>query len=662
MPSSREFTSSRTKNYCERSVKMDPINRAIQKGVTTLMRNQHHDGHWIYEMDDHVGFAIADYIFVTKFIDEVPNQELNKKFISYLKEQALEEGGWSLYPGGEFNLNNSTNVYFALKILGVDANQDFMKAACAAIRAKGGAEASSILAKIPQILHGVIPWSYFPAMPVEIMLLPKWFPFNIYKLSYWSRATVIPLLCLRAVQASTGIQNNPIIDELFLDKRKASKLPDRKEHQSKLWWWFFRMADALLRPIEKLIPKMFKDKAISVALEWIDAHRNGDEGIAGVAPPIHNSLMLYHILGATSPVHLKKRNEFRVAMEKLLVVSGERTFVTLCLSPVWDTGWAAIGLIEAGTPESIQSAKCGLDWLVPRQVLELKGDWAIKRPNLRPGGWPFQYVNSHFPDLDDTAVVAVAMNRFDSIHGTQRYANSVSRAAEWIAGMQGKGGGWGAFEADNTSYYLNSIPFADNEGLLDPPTADITARCLWCLAEVSGTEEHSAVITKAIQYLSKTQEVDGSWWGRWGVNYVYGTWSVLKALNAAGVKKDSPMIQKAIKFLLETQNTDGGWGEGCNSYEFRVRKFAPARSTPCQTSWALLGLMDAGQVAHCSVSHGINFLQNTQRDDDVWHDKNCTGTGHPNLLFLNYPGYSKYFPIWALARYRNLISKFKVQI
>jgi squalene-hopene/tetraprenyl-beta-curcumene cyclase len=292
-----------------------------------------------------------------------------------------------------------------------------------------------------------------------------------------------------------------------------------------------------------------------------------------------------------------------------------------------------------------------LDWLVPRQILDLKGDWAIKRPNLRPGGWEFQYFNPLYPDVDDTAVVAVAMDRYDSIKGTTRYRESVSRAVEWIVGMQSSGGGWGAFEADNTSHYLNSIPFADTEGLLDPPTADVSGRCISLLTQ---TRAQSASSVKALKYLLSEQEADGSWFGRWGSNYIYGTWSVLAALNAAGESHGSPAFQRAIPFLLEAQNQDGGWGEELKSYQYHIRRFVPATSTPSQTSWALLGLMAAGQIHHPAVERGVDYLVATQANTGSWDEPQLTGTGHPNLLYLSYDGYSKYFPIWALSRYRNM--------
>jgi squalene-hopene/tetraprenyl-beta-curcumene cyclase len=391
--------------------------------------------------------------------------------------------------------------------------------------------------------------------------------------------------------------------------------------------------------------------AMQRALEWIEAHENGDEVLSGLSPGVYNCLMMYHVLGYRYP---EKRHKFRKAADTFLMLKGDEAYSVPSLSPVWDTCLAASALLEAGSPEAMKSVESALDWLVPKQVLDVRGDWAIKRPNLRPGGWAFQYVNPHYPDVDDTAVVALAMDRYDSINGTKQYVKSVSRAVEWISGMQSRDGAWGAFDVDNTSHYLNSIPFADNEGLLDPPTPDITARCLSLLAR---TGVPASVSSAAVRYLLREQEADGSWWARWGVNYIYGTWSALRALNAAGISHDAPVIQNAVGFLLESQNGDGGWGENCNSYALNIRKFVPAKSTVSQTSWALLGLMAAGQINHPSVARGVKYLLNTQIDDVLWDEKQYTGTGHPNLLYLRYSGYSKYFPLWALARYNNLKRK-----
>jgi squalene-hopene/tetraprenyl-beta-curcumene cyclase len=335
-------------------------------------------------------------------------------------------------------------------------------------------------------------------------------------------------------------------------------------------------------------------------------------------------------------------------VEKLLIIRDDEAYCQPCVSPVWDTALACHALMEVkGTEEAVAR---GLDWLKPRQVLDVKGDWADERPNVRPGGWAFQYNNAHYPDLDDTAVVVMALDRAAK---HDRAAEAIARGREWIEGLQSENGGWGAFDADNTYTYLNNIPFADHGALLDSPTEDVTGRCLGMLAQL-GEPSDSRCMKAAIDYLERVQLKDGSWFGRWGVNYIYGTWSALAGLNAAGVDPKHPLMRKAAEWLIAIQNEDGGWGESCDSYSLDYAGYQPAPSTASQTAWALLGLMAAGEVDHPAVARGIAYLQETQADDGLWNQLHYTGGGFPRVFYLRYHGYPKFFPLWALARYRNL--------
>ena len=310
-------------------------------------------------------------------------------------------------------------------------------------------------------------------------------------------------------------------------------------------------------------------------------------------------------------------------------------------------------LLEAEGDDS-RSAEAALDWLKPLQVLDLKGDWAYRRPDLRPGGWAFQYRNDYYVDLDDTAVVVMAMDRARNKSGTRRFDESIDRAVEWVLGMQSSNGGWGAFDVDNTSYYLNHIPFADHGALLDPPTADVTARCLSMLGQLGETAKSSTAVRRGIEYLIRDQHPEGSWFGRWGINYVYGTWSVLCAFNAVGVEANHPSVRRAVDWLLKIQNPDGGWGEGDSGYVLDYKAYTPYESTASQTAWAVIGLMAAGHVDHQAVRRGIAYLEAHQGADGVWPEPNYTGTGFPRVFYLRYVGYAKFFPLWALSRYRNL--------
>jgi squalene-hopene/tetraprenyl-beta-curcumene cyclase len=358
-----------------------------------------------------------------------------------------------------------------------------------------------------------------------------------------------------------------------------------------------------------------------------------------------NSVMMYDVLGY-APDH-PDRAIARLSVDKLLVVKDDEAYCQPCFSPVWDTALVAHALMEARTPQADAAVARGLEWLRPLQVLDLKGDWADEKPDVRPGGWAFQYRNDHYPDLDDTAVVVMAFDRAGVAHNDV----AIARGREWVEGLQSRDGGWGAFDADNSYYYLNNIPFADHGALLDPPTEDVSGRCVGMLAQLGDGGQRLA---DGIAYLRKTQRDDGSWWGRWGVNYIYGTWSALAGLNGAGLTPDDPTMKKAADWLVAIQNSDGGWGENCDSYKLDYKGYEPAPSTASQTAWALLGLMAAGQVDHPAVARGVNYLKATQEADGLWSQAHYTGGGFPRVFYLNYHGYPKFFPLWALARYRNL--------
>jgi squalene-hopene/tetraprenyl-beta-curcumene cyclase len=365
-----------------------------------------------------------------------------------------------------------------------------------------------------------------------------------------------------------------------------------------------------------------------------------------------NSVMMYEALGF--PPDDPRRALARRSVEKLLVVKPEEAYCQPCVSPIWDTGLASHALLETGDAEARQRVTKALAWLTPKQILDVRGDWIARRPGVRPGGWAFQYANPHYPDVDDTAVVAMAMDRAQALDAKIDHRGAIERAREWIVGLQSQNGAWGAFDADNEYYYLNNIPFADHGALLDPPTEDVTARCISMLAQLGETLESSKEVVAGVDYLRRTQLADGSWFGRWGMNYIYGTWSVLCALNIAGVRRDDPMMRKAAAWLFSIQNEDGGWGEDGTSYKLDYRGYEKSPSTASQTAWALLGLMATGDVDDPTVARGIEYLERNQSSDGFWEEPRFTATGFPRVFYLRYHGYRKYFPLWAMARYRNL--------
>jgi squalene-hopene/tetraprenyl-beta-curcumene cyclase len=367
-----------------------------------------------------------------------------------------------------------------------------------------------------------------------------------------------------------------------------------------------------------------------------------------------NSVLMYDVLGV--PSDDPRVVVARESIDGLLVVKEDEAYCQPCLSPIWDTALAAHALLEVGSPEAEEAAQKALTWLKPKQVLDVVGDWAAQRPNVRPGGWAFQYANAHYPDLDDTAVVVMAMHRAQArlADSGSEFDESIERGREWIVGLQSKDGGWGAFDADNTHEYLNNIPFSDHGALLDPPTADLTARCVSMLAQLDEDGPTGPALSRGVAWLMQDQLEDGSWYGRWGMNYIYGTWSALNALNIAGIDRQSPTVSKAVAWLEKIQNADGGWGEDGSSYKLDYRGYEPAPSTPSQTAWALLALMAAGEVENEAVERGIGYLARNQKDDGLWPEERFTAVGFPRVFYLRYHGYAKFFPLWAMARYRGL--------
>jgi squalene-hopene/tetraprenyl-beta-curcumene cyclase len=382
---------------------------------------------------------------------------------------------------------------------------------------------------------------------------------------------------------------------------------------------------------------------------------NGEHGLGAIFPAMVNAVEMFDALGV--PADSLDATTARRAINRLLVVKPDVSYCQPCLSPVWDTALMCHALLETGGAAALKAARRGLEWLRPLQILDTCGDWSVCRPGLRPGGWAFQYANPHYPDVDDTAVVVMAMHRASMLDPALDYRDAIARATEWVVGMQGRDGGWGAFEPDNTYRYLNNIPFADHGALLDPPTADVTARCLSMLAQLEGrpvVPGGRSPAARALAWLLAAQEKDGSWYGRWGMNYIYGTWTALCALNAAGVRPAAPALQRAVAWLEAIQNPDGGWGEDGTSYKLDYAGHEAADSTPSQTAWALLGLMAAGAVDHPAVARGVGWLIDRQGNDGLWHEPDYTATGFARVFYLRYHGYARYFPLWALARYRNL--------
>jgi squalene-hopene/tetraprenyl-beta-curcumene cyclase len=626
------------------------LDRHIDAATAALLATQRADGHFLFELEADATIP-AEYVLLRHYLAEPVDAELEAKIAAYLRRIQGSHGGWPLFRDGAFDMSATVKAYFALKMIGDEPQAEHMRRAREAIRMRGGAERSNVFTRCLLALYGVVPWRAVPVMPVETMLLPKWFPFHLDRISYWSRTVIVPLLVLMAKKPRARNPKGVTVNELFVEPPQTLGPTPKAPQQKASWFWFFRVVDNVLRAAEPYFPKATRQRAIDAAVAWVGERLNGEDGLGAIFPAMANSVMMYDALG--HPVDHPQRAIARQSIEKLLVVHADEAYCQPCVSPIWDTGLACHALLEVGGESVNAQVKRGLDWLKPMQVLDLRGDWIARRPDLRPGGWAFQYANPHYPDVDDTAVVVMAMDRMQNL-GDADYQAAIARAKEWIAGMQSGNGGWGAFDADNEYYYLNNIPFADHGALLDPPTEDVSARCLSMLAQLGDSASPAA--TRAIAYLRKTQLADGSWYGRWGMNYIYGTWSVLSALNAAGFAREAPEMRKAVAWLAAIQNDDGGWGEDGSSYKLDYRGYEKAPSTASQTAWALLGFMAAGEVDHPAVARGIKYLADTQGADGFWNEQRYTATGFPRVFYLRYHGYAKFFPLWALARYRNLKS------
>jgi squalene-hopene/tetraprenyl-beta-curcumene cyclase len=625
---------------------LQPLIDLVDDARQGLELRQQDDGHWVFELEADATIP-SEYVLLGHFLGE-PDEALESKIAVYLRRKQAGHGGWPLYPGGDLDISASVKAYFALKLIGDDPAAPHMVRAREAILAHGGAARANVFTRITLALFGQVPWRAVPVMPVEIMLLPRWFPFHMEKVSYWSRTVIAPLLILMAKKPQAANPRGIGIGELFV-------APPEQERgyitspTGKAWGSMFVGLDHALRLAEPVLPRRARKRAIAAAVAFITERLNGEDGLGGIFPAMTNTVMAFETLGYAKdhPDLLTAKS----AIRKLLVDKGELAYCQPCLSPAWDTALACHALMEAGSLGPGSPVERGLDWIVERQLLDVVGDWASQRPDLRPGGWAFEYRNDHYPDVDDTAAIVCALQRANP----ERYRHAIDRAAEWVLGMQSRNGGWSSFDADNTHAYLNSIPFADHGALLDPPTADLTARCVSMFAELGHGREHPA-IARAIDYLKREQEPDGSWFGRWGTNYVYGIWSVLGALNAAGEDMDAPYVRRAVDWLLARQQEDGGWGESCGSYWTKL-KAEKVESTPSQTAWALLALMAAGEAESEAVARGIDCLRRAPQRDGKWDEQLFNAVGFPRVFYLHYHGYSAYFPLWALARYQNLMRK-----
>ncbi len=633
------------------------LDTAVARATAGLLRWQKPDGHWVFELEADATIP-AEYLLLRRYLGEEADPELERRIANYLRRIQGAHGGWPLFHEGAFDISATVKAYFALRYAGDAPEAPHMLRARAAVLAHGGAAAANVFTRIQLALFAIAPpgrrpWSDIPTMPPELILLPRWFPIHLSKMSYWARTVIAPLLVLGALQPVSR-DTSVRLDELYLPA--GARPPRRRTHQKPAWKLGFDALDAVLKAVDGLWPRRLRARALERCRTWVTERLNGEDGLGAIYPAMANSVMMFDALGY-APNHpdraIARRSVARLVVQAPEDGRPDEVYCQPCVSPVWDTALAAHALMEAGGGAAEAAAVKGIAWLKPLQVLDVKGDWAEARPDVRPGGWAFQYRNDHYPDLDDTAVVVMAMDRARERLRAGGYDEAIARGEAWTVGLQSRNGGFGAFDADNTHHYLNNIPFADHGALLDPPTEDVTGRVVSMMAQL-GEPADSPRLRAACKYLEDTQMADGSWFGRWGVNYIYGTWSVMCALNAAGYAGDHPAMARGAAWLQRIQNADGGWGEDCESYALDYTGYTPHASTASQTAWALLALMAAGLADDPAVERGVAWLLAHQGEDGLWAQEHYTGGGFPRVFYLRYHGYPKVFPLWAVARYRNL--------
>jgi squalene-hopene/tetraprenyl-beta-curcumene cyclase len=622
----------------------ESLQDTIERGVMHLLSLQAPEGYWLGELEADTTLE-SDYIFFLHVIGKADALRV-AKLASYVRARQLADGGWNIYYGGPSELNATIKAYVALRLAGDSPDSEQLQRARRRVHELGGLEASNSYVRLYLALVGAVGWDMVPAIPPELMLLPNWFAINIYEMSSWTRGIVIPLTILYAQKARFSLPCGLAVDELF---RQPSHKPLAFAWDGQLISWrnFFLALDRGFKLYERLPWKPLRRRAIRQASQWMVDHFERSDGLVAIYPAIMNAVFALISLGHSpdDPLAAKEINE----LARFEIEEGDTLRVQPCVSPVWDTAIAMVALEEAGLPADHPALISAAAWLLDKQITG-PGDWMVKTSGAEPGGWAFEFRNDFFPDVDDTAFVLMALQRVD-YPDRPRLEAAVRRGLAWLLAMQNDDGGWGAFDHNNNRQSLCQIPFADHNAMIDPSTADVTARVLECLGRY-GWPAKDPVIRRAVDFLVKGQTEDGAWFGRWGVNYVYGTSGVLRALETVALSAKQ-YCQRAAAWLRAVQNSDGGFGESIASYGAPELK-GRGVSTASQTAWGLIGLLAAAELDDPSVESAVRHLVERQQPDGSWVENEFTGTGFPCVFYLKYHLYRNYFPLYALARYRSL--------
>src|SRR5215467_3735034 len=619
---------------------------AVEAARRYLLSIQQPDGHWCGELEGDT-ILESEYLLTLHLLGRI-GEERSRKAAEYLRRRQLPEGGWAIYEGGPPDVSSSVKAYFALKLVGDSPEAPHMARSREVILRLGGIEACNSFTRIYLSIFGQWSWDECPAVPPELILLPDWFPFNLYKISAWSRTIVVPLAIMWATKPSCPVPPSAGISEL----RTGVSQPDKKLRgiRPRLWALFFLAVDRALKAVETTGWRPLRKKAIAASERWIHERLVDSDGLGAIFPPIINTIIAFRCLGyALDDPRLAAQVR---ELEKLEIEDDKTIRLQPCFSPIWDTALAMVALADSGVPASDPALGRAARWLLDREVRAV-GDWKRRNPQGKPGGWYFEYANEPYPDCDDTSEVLAALSkvRYADESEERRRQDSIERGTQWLLSMQNRDGGWPAFDKDCDNEVWTFIPFADHNAMIDPSCEDITGRTLEALEGLRFEREHPSV-QRAIRFLQRRQQEDGTWYGRWGCNHIYGTWLGLSGLAHAGEDLSQPRYQRAAEWIRARQNSDGGWGELPYSYDAPETK-GLGPSTPSQTAWALMALFAGGDHSSDKVRRGIDYLIRMQSRDGSWQDAFWTGTGFPKVFYLRYHLYATYFPLWALSLWRE---------
>ncbi len=638
------------------TVQPEELGTAIKQAQEWLLQRQHADGFWAGELEADTSLE-SDTIKLMHFLGRV-DASRQAKMANYILSQQQSDGTWAIYAGGDGDITLTVKAYVALRLAGYAGDHPALVRARAAILRLGGVERVNTFEKFYLAVFGLYPWSGVLAIPPEVMFLPRWFPINIYEVSAWSRTILVPMAIVWALRPTVTLSADFSIDELYVNRAGAARMSLNPHSKSVRWQQFFLTVDRVLKRLERLPVKLLRRAALRRAERWMVARLRRSDGLGAIYPAMVNAVMALWALGHCDgdPVLEQAVEELR----KLEIEEIDTVRLQPCFSPIWDTGLSIIALRDSGLPADHPALVKAARWLLDKEIREV-GDWAVKTRGVAPSGWAFEFNNEFYPDVDDAAMVLLAMSRVQmDPAGERRKAETMRRALDWIFAMQNRTGGWSSFDKDNDLKALEHLPYADHNAMLDPSVADITGRMLEMFGAL-GVDPQRQAVRRAVSFLLREQEPDGSWFGRWGVNYIYGTWQALRGLRAIGADLTKPTVRLAVHWLSGVQNEDGGWGESCRSYEDPKWKGC-GPSTASQTAWAVMGLLAGGVKLTAGVRRGVVYLLKTQRPDGTWSEPWYTGTGFPRVFYLNYHLYRHYFPLWCLGQVQRKVQPWRSSV